>query len=209
MALGIMILLVGGLFSTVRATLLTVSTLQENQHTEQAVHGLFELCRRTFSLLPPAATLTWSNRDSLGSPLPELALRNAPEAFALGNQILFPGEIALATHRENSGGLSLGIEYRRIDRQTLQLLPNPIWLPLVKDIETVRWDFFDNVTGQWQTFWNDPARHPALIRITLAFPGDARKWNQVFWLPPLQSALAQNASATITPAAPVAPSPTP
>lgn len=188
MALAILVLLAGGLFGTVRATLEAASNISRIQHSREQIFGFFQLCQQSLRALPASAIVVWGNREEKGISLPELILRNAPQALAWGDLTSFQGEIVLQSRLEQNGSVSLGLEQRAIDPATGQTLPNPAWLPLLQQLEKVSWKFYDARNGQWQEFWNDPNQHPALIKLSLIFQGDPTVWSQTFWLPSLQAA---------------------
>ncbi len=184
LAIAILVLLMGGLFGTVRATVKACGALRETQQARERIDGFFLVCQQTFPALPAPATLVTVPAGP-GSPAVSLVLRNAPAALAVGARGVFFGETAVVARPQNNGGLTLGIEYRQIDPQTNQVRPDPLWLPLVTDLQGVAWSFYDGQTGQWQERWDDASRHPTLVRLTLVFLGDPQKWTRTFWLPKL------------------------
>jgi Prokaryotic N-terminal methylation motif len=188
LALSILVLLAGALFSTVKVTMETTAVLQQTQQFRQKIFGFFTLVEETFRALPASALLVWGTREEQGLGLPEIILREAPGALAWGERRLFSGEIALVTRAEANRTITLGLERREVELSTGQMKPNPPWLPLLTQLKKVQWRFFDSRNGNWQEFWNDGATHPTLIELSLEFEGETERWSHVFWLPPLQTA---------------------
>ncbi len=185
LALSIIALLAGALFGTVRATLSATAALNDTQRSRQQIYGLFELCRQTFTALPVTSTIQWVATSDQGQNLSEVDLRLAPYAFSWGENATFYGETSLCCHVARDGTLTLGIEQREIDPVTGLTKPNPAWLPLLYNLKSAVWNFYDTRTSQWQNYWTDTTTHPTVMNLTLTFSGQDQVWSQSFWMPPL------------------------
>jgi len=189
LSLAILALLTGGVFGTVRATMSATAALRDAQQQRQGVYGLIELCQQTLSSLPGEASVIKQVRRDNSTP--ELTLRQAPRAFALGERAFFYGETALTARRQNNGALTLGVEYRKINRWTQKVEGDPQWLPLLKDVQGVAWNFYDPGSGIWLDHWENASRKPQGVRLTLSFLGNDPAWSQTFWLPQIMPVMLQ------------------
>jgi prepilin-type N-terminal cleavage/methylation domain-containing protein len=190
LSIAILALLAGGVFGTVRATMAATAALRDAQQQRQGVYGLIELCQQTFSSLPGEAILVKAVRRDNSAP--ELTLRQAPRAFAIGERAFFYGETALTARQQNNGGLALGVEYRSINRWTQKVEGDPQWLPLLKDVQSVAWAFYDPGSGIWLDHWENVSRRPQGVRLTLSFLGSEPAWSQTFWLPQIMPVALQS-----------------
>ena len=192
LAVAILCFLVGGMAGVVRMAISSSAQIEETEERTRAFTAFFRLCDQTFTALPAGATLLRTppqGEDGFfaSEGRSEITLRNAPAAFAIDDDDIFFGEVALGTRRQPDGDLVLGIEYRRIDRQTGQLLPAPRWIPLLRNLRGIEWSFFDARTGKWQAGWTDTTQRPTLVRLTLAPADGYPKETAVFLLPPLRN----------------------
>jgi len=208
LAVAILALLAGGVTGIVRMALSSTAEIEETESRTRAFAAFFELCERSFSSLPAGASIsrTASPAEGFASALPaEVVFREAPAAFAIDDHDLFFGEIALAVRPQPDGDLVLGTSYRRIDRQTGQTVPPDRWIPLLRNLRSVEWSFYDFRTGKWQAGWTDTAQRPGLVRVTIAPADGFAKQTAVFRLPPLVASPQSPGKALPEPA----PAPTP
>src|SRR3979409_1951933 len=45
------------------------------------------------------------------------------------------------------------------------------WFPLMRDVEQLRWRFYDESTGKWTSDWPDISIKPALVELSFKLAG--------------------------------------
>lgn len=208
LAMFILSLLVGAVFTIVRSVTQLANDLTVEQQRDGRTHGFLELCSRTFRGLPPEAWVRLRTKQAGGRYLSQLVLtggvsplsgqtggitvleiEEVPDGyFRLVMRVLSP-EQAIAWEK---GDASAGIR-----------------LPLLENVATLDWKFLNPGTGEWEPLWNDKldlqkvanqptdgvplapvdpvvSRRPNLVELKLAFGAEPPQ-RHVFWVPPADS----------------------
>lgn len=200
LVMGIFVLMAGGIYAVVRAAVQASATLSEESIRTQRVSALVSLLRRTFHNLP--ATAEVSGGIQAGSDgVAELVLRDAPGVFAWGMAGPSAGTVILAARPQLGGGRTLSLmllpsslgEMERRDA-----LDRGAWLPLLPDLRSLRWRFFDPDMQDWADEWPDGAGRPPLVELSLVLLGDEVPRTYIFWVPPVTE---EGAAAAVPPGA--------
>lgn len=189
LALTLMAILTGGMFTLMQTSLEAAHELQIQERHSQSFTGFIELLRRTLRNLPATASIEGGMfQETAGVYRPKVIFREAPQAFSWGENSLFLGETILSSQPQLGGLFTLGL-YRATDTENRFQTDNPEarqrWLPLLKDLRKIQWRFYDARAGLWQEEWRDLNARPALLELNLLLPGESTISRTVFWLPPL------------------------
>jgi prepilin-type N-terminal cleavage/methylation domain-containing protein len=184
-ALALFSLLSGALMLTVRNCLSGAAGLQQMQEREQTMAGFTELCSHTFRTLPATASLEGGIFQVDGKFIPQVILRQAPQAFSWGDDSQFQGESILSARAQTGGLFSLGLARVPTKNDTFGSEPEVRWLLLIKDIKEIKWRFYDPRQTRWLDEWRDGSTRPSLIELNLLMPGEKIPLRRVFWLPAL------------------------
>jgi type II secretory pathway pseudopilin PulG len=195
LALTLLVVLVGGLFGVLQACMESAAELQSRQQQNQSINGFIELFRRTVRNLPVEASMEGGQfEEGSGQFLQKIYFRNAPRAFAWGEDSLFLGETILSARPQVGGLFSLGVYRSTESEQKLRSSEADDklrWLFLIKDLREIKWRFFDPRSGVWQEEWRDASSRPTLIEMNLTLAGETNAITSVFWVPTLNPSLNQ------------------
>jgi prepilin-type N-terminal cleavage/methylation domain-containing protein len=198
-------LLVTAVFGIVDSVTQLTNGMEAEQQREGRVHGFIELCDRTLRSLPPGAMVRLRNQQTGNRLLSQLTLAGATSPISANTG----GVITLETEEAPDG-------YLRIVMRVMNAAQAALWergetqeglrLPLLDNVATMEWRFFDPRSGEWRTLWNEKTEFPApggaapesntpvvfagairpgLVELKLAFGSEpAQRWT--FWVPPAQ-----------------------
>lgn len=187
MALLILGLLSGAVYSISRAALETSKAVQNEQSGARRLEAFLRVARDAFLNLPADGSVTLQfSKSAQGAPVPELVLKKAAGAFGVPS--LGGGSLVLAARPQADGSrvfailrIPGGVEGLDLDR----FLQQAAWIPLLPGVEKVRWQFFNG--NEWVEEWLEGNGRPLLAR--LEFDYQAMLGSPVgveFWIPPLQ-----------------------
>lgn len=184
---GIFVLLAGGIYATVNASIRATATVSEENLEMQRLDAFVSLLRRTLHNLPATARVSGGLRSEGGDGLAELVLLESPGAFDWGGEGPPDATVLLTARPRLGGGRELALlqlpanlgEMERRDR-----LERGAWLRLLPDLRLVRWRFYDASIQDWLDEWTRDDR-PPLIELSLEFLGESGVRQYVFWLPPV------------------------
>ncbi len=182
----ILVIIVSAVFSLVRGTMITSSTITFSSIRQQELNGLHRLLNTNLRSLPITATLTYGPDDSASRDFAVLKISNAPRAFAWGARPESRFDVLIGVRKQLGSGLTLAIA-RPPTSASRDAQEKIRWLPLLRDISEIKWRFFDGRALRWQDDWRDSSFRPSLIELNLILadmPEEPQKF--VFWLPPIQ-----------------------
>ena len=202
-ALGVLVILVGGIFLVVQTSLKTVLMIDNVASREDEITNLTDILRAGFRNLPARARLTV---QAGGGRVREVLViaRNAP-GFLTWLAAPEPDNtiVVLSFRQDDANGLwrvclkrfaaprSLGEE--AMDPQAILRAGAKVpWLELVGDFREIGMRVYDAKEGKWLEKWEDFTRRPALIEVRLAteLARDPRSETATFWVPPVKGGAA-------------------
>jgi type II secretion system protein J len=187
LALAVLSISVVMIFKIIQTTLKVTADINFMQAQQRKVDGIAELLRRNFESMP--RTCQFQTRSINGSL--ELIFRNAPFNFSWVTAGLNYGTVVIANRPQPDGRLALSF---------LQESGNALdsyvdggngkkaaWFPLMRDVEQLRWRFYDESTGKWSSDWPDISIKPALVELSFKLAGRNHLERCVFRWPSAQT----------------------
>lgn len=199
-------LLVTAVFGIVNSVTQLTHGMETEQQREGRVHGFFELCDRTLRNLPVSAMVRLRNQQAGNRLLSQLTLVGAPSPISATTS----GVITLETEEAPDG-------YLRVVMRVMNATQAAAWekgeaqtglrLPLLDNVATMEWRFFDPRSGEWSSLWNEKidfpvstgaveessaptifagAVRPGIVELKITLGSEPpQRW--VFWVPPAQA----------------------
>jgi prepilin-type N-terminal cleavage/methylation domain-containing protein len=198
-------LLVTAVFGIVNSVTQLTHGMEVEQQREARIHGFVELCDRTFRNLPPSAMVRLRNQQAGNRIVSQLILAGATSPISAS----VSGVVTLETEEAPDGYLR--VVMRVMNASQAAALEkgessSGLRLPLLNDVATMEWRFFDPRSGEWRSLWNEKidfpapsgpqgesstpitfpgAVRPVLAELKLAFGSEpSQRWT--FWVPPAQ-----------------------
>lgn len=199
-ALGVLIILVGGIFLVVQTSLKTVLMIDNNASRADEITNLTDILRGGFRNLPARAHLTAQPLQSGGVNQLLVILQNAP-GFLTWLSAPEPDRMTVVLALRQDGKNSswrmcmkrfvtpVSIPDGTTDTKSLLKAGEKVpWLELVRDFQSVKTRFFDGEKKEWKDRWDDPQVRPALIELTLVTEQvrDPLSQTKVLWVPPVK-----------------------
>jgi len=170
MALSIFVFLAGGVYLAVSVSVQSSAELTATQLETRRLSAFVRFLREGFASLPTEAEFHLKSVDQgrLGRGV-ELLIRNAPGAFETGALASSGSGVVLATRPDGRGKSRFAItrfpsSMDEGDRE--RFLEKAKWLPILEDVETLRWRFWDKTFQEFVETWDQPAQRPELIELT-------------------------------------------
>ena len=199
-ALGVLIILVGGIFMVVQTALKTVLLIDTRASREDEITNLTDILRTNFRNLPKHSVLTAEMVPDGTVSQYLFTVRNAPGFLTWLSAPESDNMIVLLALRQDMSNGAWRICLKRFappgdlpeeelsPKKMLKLASHIPWLELVADFDRLDVRFFDGATQEWKDSWTNVKVRPALIELTLKYEHtkDARSAAAVFWIPPVQ-----------------------
>jgi len=179
LALAIVVLVAGGIFGMISATMRLTAETQARQERARKSEALGELLRNEFAVLPVHAHLLFQSSSSRQAAVSELILEDAPAAFVWGKRQAHPGAIGLLAVSRADGLLDLRLVQFNPDGPTVD--DGVDWIRLAGGIRFLEWSFL-GPTGQWQDRWAG-GELPRLVRLRWQMQGDHEASERIFEVP--------------------------
>ncbi|MDH4475695.1 MAG: type II secretion system protein [Verrucomicrobiaceae bacterium] len=189
-AMGVLGLLMAGIFGVAKSTMELSSDLASSQERAMLRQNLIDYLRRSFRSLPGNAEIRLQNRSVSGTYIPSLTIVNGGNSFSPGDAL--PPETGLELTAEQRPGGYLRVLLRFLDdQQTLALRSgqnmraskNDSPLTLMDQVSQFEWKFYDPNTQRWENTWKDP-RRPLMAEMVVQLD-DGKSMRAVFWIPPV------------------------
>jgi hypothetical protein len=196
LAMGLLTILVGMVFSTARTALALGNTIVETQNEEMLHQAFFELLSQRFSSMPGNARFDLQVEDSGAHYLSDLTLQNVPLSFTWGGQARIAKAVQLSTVKRRSGYLDIVLKYYENEiLEDSESAPGSssagekpfAEIILLEDVAYFEWRVLDGRSMEWQFDWDLQGRLPLQIELTLAIGAKGEEIRQVFWVPPKQN----------------------
>jgi hypothetical protein len=185
MAMMILGLLAGAVYSLATAALETSKEVKREHLACNRLDALLRVLRETFVNLSSDAAVSLNMVESVdGAPVPEIVLERAPGAFGVSS----PGTYALvlAARPLADGTRELALQLRPGRDASFatrnESLDGP-WIPLLAGVENVLWRF-KRGGDEWVEEWPNGAGRPEMVRVTFEYAGmPGRPVDAQFWVP--------------------------
>jgi prepilin-type N-terminal cleavage/methylation domain-containing protein len=179
-AMVIMSILAGSLYSLVKTTIQSSVLLENSIRREQEITGFIDLCQKTFRSLPPGATLEGTFREEGGAQVKALIVRESPKTLSWGDTASSHGISVISAKAQNNGLLSLALSHS-LEYESKEAR----WLQLMSNVQQFQLKFYDPRSGSWNEEWKDPSFRPSLIEMQIKLSEGDRAYRHIFWLPPV------------------------
>lgn len=186
MALMILGLLSGAVYSIAMAALETSKSVMTEQSSARRLEAFLRITRDAFLNLPADANLSLRmSQSSSGAPVPELVFAETSGTFGVPS--LGGGSLMLAA-RPRADGLRTFSILRvpaELDTSAMErLVAKGDWIPLLPRVSKVKWFFFNG--NEWVEEWPQGGGRPQLVRLQFSYdPMGGAPIDVQFWIPPL------------------------
>jgi len=196
LAMGLLAILVGMVFSTARTSLALGNTIVKSQNEEMLHQAFFELLSQRFSALPGNTRMELTVEDSSTHYLSDLTLQNVPLSFTWGGEGKTAKAVQLSTVKRRSGFLDIVLRYyeheilKGSDSDPAKRLADEkpfAEIVLLSDVAYFEWRVLDGRSMEWGYDWEIEGRLPLQLELTVAIGAKGEEMRQVFWLPPKQN----------------------
>jgi prepilin-type N-terminal cleavage/methylation domain-containing protein len=194
-AIGLLAILVGMVFSTARTSLALGNAIVRTQNEEMLHQAFFELLSHRFSSLPGNTRFDLKVSDSGSHYLSDLTLQNVPLSFTWGGQARIAKAVQLSTVKRRSGYIDVVLKYFEseiLEDSASSFKPQGDEKPfaeiiLLTDVAYFEWRVLDGRSMEWQYDWDIQGRLPLQLELTMAIGAKGEEIRQIFWIPPKQS----------------------
>ncbi|MGJ8633447.1 MAG: prepilin-type N-terminal cleavage/methylation domain-containing protein [Luteolibacter sp.] len=196
LALLLIALLSGMIFTTARSSLMLGNNIVRTQGDEMLHQSFFDFLENRFSSLPGNTRMQLMASDSGSHYLSDLTLQNVPMSFTWGGTERSAKAIRISTEKRASGYLDIVLTYYEneiIDPESAEGTASSIdelpfaEITLLTDVAYFEWRVLDGRTMEWQFDWDLPGRLPLQLELVCAFGPDGSEIRQIFWIPPRQN----------------------
>jgi prepilin-type N-terminal cleavage/methylation domain-containing protein len=196
MAMAILSIIVGMVFSTARTSLALGNTIIQSQNEEMLHQAFFELLSQRFAALPGNTRFDLKVEDSGSHYVSDLTLQNVPMNFTWGGEDRIAKAVQISTVKRRSGYLDVVLKY--YENEILEgsestfgssaLDKEPFAeIVLLTDVAFFEWRVLDGRSMEWQFDWDIQGRMPLQIELTMAIGAQGEEIRQIFWVPPKQN----------------------
>lgn len=189
LGLGLISMLIGGIYSIATASLQLSNSVLENQADDMHMHAFVNLLRRNIQSLPGNGKISMEEPGTTGGIYESaMVFDDAPLAFSWGAVAAGSKKVILTTEKDARGGLQFRVRYLNEEEtesyESGNLGKNDgISLILIDGLRGVRWDFYNQQTDEWLPEWIEPNQRPTMIALSMDFYAVTEPMRTVFWLP--------------------------
>jgi prepilin-type N-terminal cleavage/methylation domain-containing protein len=199
-ALGVLVILVSGIFLIVQTSLKTVLSIDNQASRLDEITNITDILRSGFRNLPPQARLRGLSLSEGTVKEHLLIVRNAPGFLSWLSESEAENTVVLLSIRQDDEDSGWRICLKRFappknlseedfdPKNLLRAGAKIPWLELVGDFSETGARFFDQETRLWKDQWTDTRTRPGLIQFILVseIVRDARSAAPIFWVPPVK-----------------------
>lgn len=196
-AVMILVIMVLGVYQFVRSNLKAISESERSTREDIATERFFAYVQEQINSISPRTyesllseslklngvwldSLVWKSRAGLG-----LLTRAAPGEYRV--------KLRIQPVEKNSNDYEIGLWRRPITLENASASiaggsdKDATWVPLLRNVSALRFEFFDIRINQWVGEWKDPDARPTLIKVHL-WQKDAKfPMSSVFMVPASQT----------------------
>jgi|GEM_PF-505763 len=180
LAMAIMVLLAGAIYSISSAAIESTKETIVEQFTMRRIAGFLQITRNAFLNLPANGAIFLSN-DSNNS-IPDLNFENATGLFGIAS--LGGGTLTLSAQPSSDGTRTFSILRipKNIQGNDLtHFYENASWVKLLPKVQKPHWSFFYN--GDWVDEWPRGSGRPQLVRLEMEVAGLQEPLETIFYVP--------------------------
>jgi prepilin-type N-terminal cleavage/methylation domain-containing protein len=186
MALMILALLTGAVYSITGAALETSKATIDEQVTARRIEAFLRVTRDAFLSLPREGKVHLAfSKSASGAPVPEIIFEEASGLFGIPS--LGGGSLILAARPQADGSrtMSLLLVPKDVPGTELDRLKSGnAWIPLLPRVARIKWLFFAN--GEWKEEWPPESGRPLAARLQMeALDMAGTPLDNQFWIPPV------------------------
>lgn len=196
LAMLVLALIVGMVFSTARQTLALGNAVVETQNDEMLHQAFFEMLSRRFSTMPGNTRLDLKYTEPGGQIISDLTLQNVPLGFNWSGGEKIAKAVQLSTVRRRDGFLDIVLKY--YENEILEgsaavsgadrVNTDPFaQIVLLEGVNYFEWRVLDGRTMEWQYDWDEQGRLPLQLELKVAFGARGDEIRQIFWITPKQN----------------------
>lgn len=195
LAVGLMGLLVGGIFSVQKGALQTSTAIAEKQAASMRLHSFCELVRHTFEQMPATARIQMQPSGGVGSEMQEIAFKDYPLAFSWPGSKAGYQSVILRMERSRTGtGLQVVLLYldkeqtEAYEQKQLDETKLAGRLTVYDGIRSLNWLFYKgsilDKSAEGQEEWNDRQQgRPSFVDMYLELTDGTEPEQLIFWIP--------------------------
>lgn len=196
MAILLLTILIGMVFSTSKASLTLGSNVVKTQNEEMLHQAFFDMLNNRFAAMPGNTRFDLKYQEGSGQILSDLTMQNVPLGFTWGGEEKIAKSVQLSTVRRRDGFLNIVLRYYEHeileDSNSTQPLTEADKAPfaevvLLEDVNYFEWRVLDGRTMEWQYDWDIQGRLPLQLELKIAFGAQGREIREVFWITPKQN----------------------
>jgi prepilin-type N-terminal cleavage/methylation domain-containing protein len=194
-------LLFGMVFTTSRAALDLGNNIVKTQDEEMLHQAFFDLLEKRFTTIPGNTRLDLKVTDTASHYLSDLTLENVPLSFTWGNQERTAKAVQLSTVMRRSGFLDIVLRYYEnpiLDETSSEGTGSSFKsssteetpfaeITLLTDVRYFEWRVLDPTQLEYQYDWDESGKLPIQLELTCAFGADGEPMRHIFWIPPKQN----------------------
>jgi prepilin-type N-terminal cleavage/methylation domain-containing protein len=190
LALGILVILVGGLAGITAASVRLGRNILEAQQDDSVRDGFERIIRENLSSIPQDSPFLLREEGTGGGQT--VIFSKASGLFPVSGLPLVMDSVSMETRRGRDGLLTLWLVYYAGDlAQAIQdnAVDNEmlVQIPFKDGLEMLVWRVYDPTTDQWTEVWEESGWRPHYLEMNYRFAGDPVDHRMVFWLPRLQT----------------------
>ncbi|MEM8955487.1 MAG: hypothetical protein AAGD22_15140 [Verrucomicrobiota bacterium] len=191
LALGLVVMLMGGIYTIARGSLELGTEIAVEQRRQMLIHSFVQLCKRNIEGLPGNGTLTLEADEDGRFYVTELAFAENPLAFSFAAIPAGFEKVIMKSEADARGYLQVKLLF--LDEEEAELYEEGgfsadelgVELPLLTEVSVFEWRFYDEDLEEWQVEWLDDTRRPSFVEMNLGFFDGGDPVRTVFWVPPV------------------------
>lgn len=194
-------LLFGMVFSTSRAALDLGNNIVKTQNEEMLHQAFFDLLEKRFTSLPGNTRLDLKVTETPSHYLSDLTLENVPLSFTWGNQERTAKAVQLSTVMRRSGFIDIVLRYYEnpiLDETSSEGTGSSFKsssteevpfaeITLLTDVRIFEWRVLNPTKLEYEYVWEESGKLPIQLELTCAFGADGERMRHIFWIPPKQN----------------------
>jgi prepilin-type N-terminal cleavage/methylation domain-containing protein len=176
LAIGIFVFLVSGVYVVVSVAVSASTALGSDQIESRRISAFQNFLRRGFLNLPAEAEITLGarSRSSLGDGL-ELVIHPSAGAFDISSASGEGSGVVFGTMPDGKGKYRFSMARfpaRMGQDEMTKYLETAPWLPMLEQVESIRWRFWDKNLNRFVETWDQGHTHPELIEFSFTTTGE-------------------------------------
>jgi len=197
LAMGVLLIIIGGLSAISGAAVRLVRAMAEAQMAEAGRDHFERLLRENLGAIEadsPVRLIGPSSRLQVaGGTGQVLVIGQASGLFSMAGVPVVVDSVALETRRNRAGTWTVNVVYYAGDYwedlqgggldESLMVV-----VPYRDNLATFEWNAFDVAQDEWLKEWEVNGRRPHFLELIYRFAGDREDSRMVFWMPPQRAA---------------------